>query len=271
MDSGLLALEGLIDLHCKTLKLPGIRKVYRELAREALDNGVSPSQFLLSCLEHEAKSRRENKLKANLRAAKFPEPKTLDQFNFAEIPSLPKAKVLSLFDCQFIRQKENVICVGRQGTGKTHISIALGMAAIEAGFRVKFIKAVTLAQELMAAQQDVRLNKYLKSWKKVDLVILDELGYLQLGPGAAPMFQFIAERYETGSMVVTSNLEFSRWGEVFSDPVMTSALLDRLTHRCHILVFDGESYLLKESRRRHESIDTAQDDTAQEHTEDAND
>jgi DNA replication protein DnaC len=202
MDSGLLALEGLIDLHCRTLKLPGIRKVYRELAREALDNGVSPTQFLLSCLEHEAKSRRENKLKANLRAAKFPEPKTLDQFNFAEIPSLPKAKVLSLFDCQFIRQKENVICVGRQGTGKTHISIALGMAAIEAGFRVKFIKAVTLAQELMAAQQDVRLNKYLKSWKKVDLVILDELGYLQLGPGAAPMFQFIAERYETGSMLV---------------------------------------------------------------------
>ena len=92
---------------------------------------------------------------------------------------MAKAKVLSLADCQFIRQKENVICVGRQGTGKTHISIALGMAAVEAGFRVKFIKAVTLAQELMAAQQDVRLNKYLKSWKKVDLVILDELGYLR--------------------------------------------------------------------------------------------
>lgn len=261
MDSSLTALEGLVDLHCKTLKLPGIRRVYRELAREALDNGLSPTQFLLSCLEHEAENRRENKLKANLRAARFPATKTLDQFSFAEIPSLPKAKVLSLADCQFIRQRENVICVGRQGTGKTHISIALGMAAIETGFRVRFIKAVTLSQELLAAQQEVRLNKYLKSWRRIDLVILDELGYLRLGPGAAPMFQFIAERYETGSIMVTSNLEFSRWEEIFGDAVMTAALLDRLTHRCHILVFDAESYRLKESRRRHESADTAPENT----------
>lgn len=179
MSTNLFALEGLVDLH-------------------------------LSCLEHEAEHRKENRLKANLRAARFPATKTLDQFNFAEMPSLPKAKVLSLADCQFIRQKENVICVGLQGTGKTHISIALGMAAIEAGFRVRFIKAVTLSQELLAAQQEVRLNKYLKSWQRIDLVILDELGYLELGPGAAPMFQFLAERYETGSVIVTSNLEFSR-------------------------------------------------------------
>lgn len=159
-----------------------------------------------------------------------------------------------------------MIRVGCQGTGKTHISIALDMAAIEASFRVRFIKAVTLSQELLAAQQEVRLNKNLKSWQRIDLVILDELGYLQLGPGAAPLLQFIAERYETGSIIVTSNLEFSRWEEVFGDAAMTAALLDRLTHRSHILVFDDESYRLKESRRRHASADKAR-----EHTEGSND
>jgi DNA replication protein DnaC len=128
------------------------------------------------------------------------------------------------------------------------------------------IKAVTMSQRLLAAQQEVRLNKHLKSWRRVDLIIIDELGYLKRGSGTAPLFQFIADRYGAESLIVTSNLEFSRWEEVFGDPVMTSALLDRLTHRCHIFVLDGELYRLKESRRRHESAKVTQ-----EHTEDHND
>jgi DNA replication protein DnaC len=185
-----------------------------------------------------------------MRAAKFPGIKTLDGFDFSLMPSVPKAKVLSLADGHFIRQRENLLCLGPSGTGKTHLAIALGLAAIEAGFRVRFIRTVTLAQELLAAHQDVRLNRYLKTWHQFDLVIGDEFGYLELGPGAPLLFQFVAERYEQGSMIITSNLEFSRWGEVMGDVALTTALLDRLTHRAHILTFQGESYRFRESRRR---------------------
>jgi DNA replication protein DnaC len=244
------AMEGLVDLYCKELKLPGLRRGYRELAREAMDKGVSHTQFLLSCLEQEAESRKEHRLRSRLRAARFPSMKTLADFDFSVVPTLPKSKVYSLADGQFIRRKENLVCVGPSGTGKTHTVIALGLAAIEAGYRVRFIRTVTLAQELLQAQQDARLNKYLAGWRKVDLVICDEMGYVKLGPGAPLIFQFVAERYETGSLAVTSNLEFSRWEEIFGDAAMTTALLDRLTHHCTVLLFQGESYRFRESARR---------------------
>lgn len=124
------------------------------------------------------------------------------------------------------------------------------MAAIAAGYRVKFVQVVNLVQELLQANAEYRLPKHLKAWQKVDLVICDELGYIGLGPGGPLLFQFLAERYERGSVIVTSNLEFSRWGEVFGDATLTAALLDRLTHPAHILLFNGQSYRFKESRER---------------------
>ncbi|HQG54739.1 MAG TPA: ATP-binding protein, partial [Thermoleophilia bacterium] len=124
---------------------------------------------------------------------------------------------------------------------------AIGMAAIYAGFRVRFTTAITLAQELLAAADEHRLPRYLKGWRSADLAIVDELGYLPLGPGAPLLFQFFAERYESGSVLVTSNLEFSRWSEVFGDATLTAALLDRFTHHSHILLFEGESYRFRES------------------------
>ena len=171
------------------------------------------------------------------------------EFDFDAIPQLPKAKVLQLAEAGFVVAKENVTCLGPSGTGKTHIATALGVAALQAGYRVRFIRAVTLAQELLAAHQAVQPNRYLKSWAKFDLVICDELGYLRLGPGAPLFFQFVAERYETDSLIVTSNLEFSRWEELFGDTTLTTALLDRITHRAHILVFNGESYRFREAQR----------------------
>jgi DNA replication protein DnaC len=126
----------------------------------------------------------------------------------------------------------------------------VGIGAIQAGYRVRFVSAVTLAQELLQAQQEYRLPRYLKGCQKADLVILDELGYLGLGPGGPLLFQFCAERYERGSLLITTNLEFARWGEVFADAALTAALLDRLTHHVHILLFQGESYRFKESRRQ---------------------
>jgi len=248
-------IEDLIDLRCKQLKLPGLRATHRELAREAMEKCIAPGEFLLSCLEQELASRHPRRLETRLRAAKFPQLKTLQEFEFDAIPQLPKAKVLQLAEANFVAAKENVICLGPSGTGKTHIATALGIAAIEAGYRVRFIRAITLAQELLAAQQEVRLNRYLKSWEKFDLIICDELGYLRLGPGAPLFFQFVAERHEAGSLIVTSNLEFSRWEEVFGDTALTTALLDRITHRAHILVFNGESYRFRESQRWRQQLE----------------
>jgi DNA replication protein DnaC len=206
--------ESLVDFYCKELKLPGLRRAYREIAREALAQGRAPIDFLAACLAQELASRRESRLNRRLAQARFPAAKTLENFDFTLVPTLPKAKVLQLAKGEFIKNKENVILLGNPGTGKTHVAIGLGMAAIAAGYRVRFIPAINLAQELLQAEQEYRLPKYLKAWKKLDLVIVDELGYLNLGPGAPLLFQFCASRYETGSMLITTNLEFSRWTEV---------------------------------------------------------
>lgn len=163
---------------------------------------------------------------------------------------MPKEEVIHLGTGEFVRARENVIFLGASGTGKTHLAQAIGQAVIYAGCRVKFTSAVLLAQELLAAQDEHRLPRYLKSWQKIDLVVVGELGYLGLGPGGPLLFQFFAERYEKGSVLLTSNLEFSRWAEVFGDPVLTAALLDRLTHHSHILVFEGESYRFRESQSK---------------------
>lgn len=242
--------QALIDLYCRELKLPGLRRAYSSIARDAANQNRPYVAFLAACLEGEMTSRREHRLAARLRQARFPTTKTLEEFDFLLLPGLPKAKVLSLAEGSFIRNKENVICLGDTGTGKTHVATGLGVAAVQAGYRVRFISALILAQELLLAQQEYRLPRYLKSWRSVDLVILDELGYLGLGPGGPLLFQFCAERYERGSLLITSNLDFSRWVEVFGDAALTAALLDRLTHRAHVLLFQGESHRFRESRRR---------------------
>ena len=240
----------IVDMYCKELKLPGLRSAYEDIVRDAASQGHSYFAFLAACLAQEIESRRQHRLATRLALAKFPATKTLDDFDFSVVPGLPKLKVLGMADGTFIRERENVICVGNPGTGKTHIAIALGDAAIGAGYKVRFISAVALAQELLLAQQEYRLPRYLKWWGSYDLVIVDELGYLGLGTGGPLLFQFCAERYERGSLLVTTNLEFSRWTEVFGDVTLTSALLDRLTHHAQILLFQGESYRFNQSKER---------------------
>jgi len=144
------------------------------------------------------------------------------------VPSVPKEEVLGLASAEFVRVRENVILLGASGTGKTHIAQAVGMAAIYAGARVRFTTAVVVAQELLAAQDEHRLPRYLKSWQKPTLPSWMNSA-IWAWAGGPLLFQFFAERYESGSVLVTSNLEFSRWSEVFGDPVLTAALLDRLT------------------------------------------
>lgn len=246
------AQEALLEAYCKQLKLPGVRQIYPEAARAVENANESFASFLMACLAHEVETRKERQLERWLKQARFPWKKGLGDFDFTLIPKLPKQKVVTLAEGNFIRRRENIICIGDSGTGKTHISVALGLCAIQAGYRTRFIKVVDLIQELQNAEKELELPKYLKSWNKIDLVILDELGYINLGPGAPLLFQFCAERYEKGSFVITSNLEFSRWTEVFGDATLTTALLDRLTHRSHVLLFQGESYRFRERCDRQE-------------------
>lgn len=244
------AQDALVELYCKQLKLPGVRRIYSELVKDAAEGNKSYTAFLAACLAHEVEVRNANQKQRRLKAARFPWIKSFGDFDFTVIPKLPKQKILALSDGSFIKNLENVICIGGAGTGKTHSAIALGLSAIEAGYRVRFIKVVELVQELLLAEKEYRLPRYLKSWHKVDLAILDELGYIGLGPGGPLLFQFCAERYELGSTIITSNLQFSRWGEVFGDVTLTTALLDRLTHRSHVFLFEGESYRFRESQKR---------------------
>lgn len=244
------AVQALVELYCRELKLAGLRRDYAAVLREASSRGQGYAQFLVACLEQEIASRRQHRLTSRLQQARFPGLKTLEAFDFLALPQLPQPKVLALADGGFIRAQENVVCLGNPGTGKTHVAIGLGVAAIQAGYKVRFVTAVTLTQELLQAQQEYRLPRYLKSWQGFDLVILDELGYLGLGPGGPLLFQFCAERYERGSLLITSNLEFSRWVEVFGDATLTGALLDRLTHHCHVLLFQGQSHRFRDSRER---------------------
>jgi len=240
----------MVDLHCKELRLPGVRKAYPSVARDAVDNDHSLTQFLAACLEEETQSRQQSRLQAHTRQAKFPSLKTLQEFDFAAIPSLNKAKVLHLAQGQFVRNRDNVVCLGGSGVGKSHVGVALGIAAIAAGYRVRFISVMQLVQELLQAESEYRLPRYLRTWDKFDLVIADELGYVSLAQGGPLLFQFCAHRYEQGSLLITTNLAFGRWDEVFHDATMTTALLDRLTHHSHILLFEGESYRFRESQKR---------------------
>jgi len=238
----------LIDTYLKQLKMPQAAKVYQSMAREASDNNLTYEEFLLGVLEQEVHQRDNNRIQRRIRQATFPMVKTLDTFDFMAIPSLNKPKVLALADSEFIKHKENVIMVGNAGVGKTHLAIALAFVACRKGYRVKFYTAAGLVNELVAAQHEYRLAKMEKQWLAPDLVIIDELGFVPFNKsGAELLFQYCSSRYERGSIVITTNLEFAKWTEVFGDEQMTAALLDRLTHRAHILNMNGESYRFKQS------------------------
>jgi len=208
---------------------------------------------LLALTEAEVHAREANAERKRIARARFPALKTLDSFEFAAIPALNKQAVLELTKGHYLEAKENIILVGPTGTGKTHISVALGIGACRQGKRVRFTTAAGLINELIEAQAQLRLSKLETTLLKLDLLILDEVGFVPFSKtGAELLFGVLTERYERGSVLVTTNLDFASWTEVFGDARLTGALLDRLTHRCHILEFQGDSYRFKESLRRRE-------------------
>jgi DNA replication protein DnaC len=240
----------LLRANLKQLKLPTMAAECEKLAREASANNEPYEAYLLRLTELEVATRSANALTNRIRAAAFPVPKDFDTYDFSALPGLPKQKVLELARGEWIEQRYNCCLIGNAGTGKTHLATALGLAACRLGKRVRFFTAATLVNQLEEAQQQHRLERFLSQLDRAELLICDELGYLSFSrTGAELLFQVFADRYERRSLLLTSNLAFGEWGQVFQGERMTAALLDRLTHRCHIFEMNGESYRFKESMK----------------------
>jgi DNA replication protein DnaC len=223
---------------------------WEKLAREAADRDEAYDVYLLRLTELEVAARSANAVAARIRAAGFPVLKDFDTFDFTATPNLPKQKILELARGEWIDQHMNCCLIGGSGTGKTHASIALGLALCRLGKRVKFTTAAKLVTQLEVAQQQHRLDRLFTQLERFDLLVVDELGYLSFSrAGAELLFQVFADRYERRSLLITSNLPFGEWGQVFQGERMTAALLDRLTHKCHIFEMNGESYRFRESMK----------------------
>jgi DNA replication protein DnaC len=248
--------NALLNSYLKRLKLPNIAKAFERLAEEASTSKASYQEYLCCLLELEVHGRDASTRRERISQAKFPGQKTLDTFEFHEIPSLSKKAVLKLATGQYLGKAENVVFMGGQGTGKTHLAIALGMLACEAGKRVKFYTVADLVHQLIEARDEKQLFRYQQNLAKCELLILDELGRVECNQdGANLLFQIIGSRYERTSTIITSNLEFGGWSSVFVTQNLTAAVIDRLIHRSHILEVNGESYRFKQSLRSKSTIE----------------
>ena len=239
----------LLEHHLKELKLPSFLREYGKMAAQCATENVDHTEYLLRLAELELIDRHQRMVQRRIRAARFPAVKSLDTFDFTAIPSLNKALVLELARCEYVQHRENVIAIGNSGAGKTHIALGLGLAACQRGLSVGFTTAAGLVHELMEARDERRLLNLQRQLSRLGLLIIDELGFVPLSPtGAELLFEVFSQRYERGSTLVTTNLPFDEWTEVFGSERLTGALLDRLTHHVHILEMNGDSYRLRHSR-----------------------
>jgi DNA replication protein DnaC len=241
----------LLAHHLKALRLPTFLREYDKLARQCAAEGVDHSRYLLRLAELEMIERERRTVERRIKEASFPAVKSLDSFDFTAIPSLNKTLVLELARSEYIARRENVIALGNSGTGKTHIALGLGLAACQKGLAVGFTTAAALVNDLHEARDEKRLLRLQRQLAGLKLLIVDELGYVPLSPtGAELLFEVFSQRYERGSIIVTSNLPFDEWTGVFGSERLTGALLDRLTHHVHILEMNGDSFRLKHSKRQ---------------------
>jgi DNA replication protein DnaC len=241
----------LLRQYCQQLRLPALAANYRRFAEDAARENLTYDRFLVALLEGELQQRAANQEQRRLRLARFPVPYGLDTFDFTALPQLNKTRILELAQGHWITEHHNVILVGDIGTGKTHVGTALAIAACRQGKSVRFFTAAGLVNELLTAQEQHNLDKLLAALLRLDLIMLDELGFLPLhGRSAQLLFQFCAERYLRGSLLITTNLTFDRWGELLGDPLLGGALVDRLTHHCHMVEFRGQSYRFRQSLAR---------------------
>jgi len=258
METDLLLRE-----YCKRLRLPTLAANYRRFAEDAARENLTYERYLLALLEQEVQQRTANQERRRIKAARFPILYTFDSFDFDAIPHLNKTRILELTQGHWIERRENVILVGDIGTGKTHLGVALALAACRQGKRVRFFTAAGLVNELLEAQDEYHLGKLFASLMRQDLVVLDELGFVPFNArGAQLLFQFCSERYLRGSLLITTNLTFDRWAELLGDPLLGGALVDRLTHHCHVLEFRGQSFRFRQSLARQDDAQTTPEPTS---------
>ena len=239
----------LLEHHLKELRLPTFLREYGKTAAQCAAENVDHPQYLLRLAELELIDRNRRMVERRIRAARFPAVKSLDSFDFLAIPSVNKALVMELARCEYVQRRENVIAIGNSGTGKTHVALGLGLAACQRGLSVGFTTAAGLVHELMEARDERRLLNLQRQLSRLNLLIIDELGFVPLSKtGAELLFEVFSQRYERGSILVTTNLPFDEWTAVFDSERLTGALLDRLTHHVHILEMNGDSYRLRHSR-----------------------
>ncbi len=237
------ALEALVEAHARELHLPAIRQRFRQLATEATREQQTPLAYLAALLEAEVTERAERRERRRLLDARFPIIKTLEEFRFDDNPKVPQATIAALAQGSWIDDRESVIFIGESGTGKTMLATALAVCACQHGRRVRFTTLAGLANELQEADSRRELARVVARYARTELVVLDELGYLALPDGAAELvFQVISERNERGSLIVTTNLPFGEWTKVFPDPRLAKAVVDRITHKAHIIQTGTESW-----------------------------
>lgn len=248
MNAGMKAL---LMENLKTLKLSTMTRNLKSYLRQAEQEKLSYEEFLLNLTEIEVQVRKENGRKRRLREAKFPLLKPLEAFNFDAAPDLDARLIKDLSNCEYVNKSRNVIFMGKSGTGKTHLATALGMEACKQGVRTRFVTGCGLANELIEARDEKTLARSIKRYAGYGLLIIDELGYVPFSKeGAQLIFQILAERHERKPVMITTNMGFGNWTQIFGDPSMTAALLDRITHKAHIINCSWESYRLKETLKK---------------------
>lgn len=236
--------------HMHRLRLTHLAQCYEALAEEAAQKNLPYLDFLEKMLEAESQAKYDRNVKLKTHWAHFPYLKRLDQFDFGFQPSVDEKKIRELASLRFLEQKENVILLGPPGVGKTHLAIALGVEAITQGYGVVFTTLAGLLSSLERAKAQNKLEERLKALGQPKLLILDEVGYVPLDRWAATcLFQIVCHRYERGSIILTSNKSYGDWGTLFPDPIIASAILDRLLHHSTTIVIKGPSYRLKEKRK----------------------
>jgi DNA replication protein DnaC len=251
MNAGMKAL--LIE-NLKALKLSGMISNLQGQLRQAKQDKVDYDEFLLNLTELEVQVRLENGRKRRLREARFPLLKPLETFKFDDAPDLDARLIRELSSCEYVKQHRNIIFVGKSGTGKTHLATALGMEACRQAVRTRFVTGCGLANELIEARDEKVLSRVIKRYAGYGLLVIDELGYVPFSKeGAQLLFQILAERHERKSVIITTNTGFGDWTQIFGDPNLTAALLDRITHKAHVINCSWESYRLKETLKNKQS------------------
>jgi DNA replication protein DnaC len=240
--------------HLRELHLPAVRRCFEEMARQAERETLSYERYLLELAEREIQERRENRITRLLQESRLPVEKTLDSFDLKRLPPKAARQVKALLDGSFLDRRENVLAFGNPGSGKTHLLSALGQELIRRGRRVGFTTCSRLVQDLLLAKKELRLSKVIRKLGQFEALVIDDLGYVQQSREEMEvLFTLLAERYERGSVLISSNLPFSKWEVIFKDPMTTAAAIDRVVHHSVILELNIGSYRMEQAKKQQQA------------------